>query len=168
MGAIVSRAQYDRVLQYVESAKREGARLLCGGGPPADPELRDGFFIEPTIFADVEPTMRIAREEIFGPILSVLRWSDPEALIREVNATPYGLTCSIWTDDLGSAHRVAARVEAGYIWINQVSRHLLGTPFGGYKQSGLGREECLEELLSFTREKHIHVNLARRAPGSLA
>jgi betaine-aldehyde dehydrogenase len=98
----------------------------------------------------------------------VLRWSDSEALIREVNATPYGLTCSIWTDDLGAAHRVAARVEAGYIWINQVSRHLLGTPFGGYKQSGLGREECLEELLSFTREKHIHVNLARRAPGSLA
>jgi betaine-aldehyde dehydrogenase len=168
MGAIVSRTQYERVLQYIESAKREGARLLCGGGPPADPELRDGFFIEPTIFADVKPTMRIAREEIFGPILSVLPWSDPEALIREVNGTPYGLTCSIWTDDLGSAHRVAARVEAGYIWINQVSRHLLGTPFGGFKQSGLGREECLEELLSFTREKHIHVNLARRAPRSLA
>jgi betaine-aldehyde dehydrogenase len=163
MGAIVSAAHHNRVLAYIESATQEGARLVCGGKIPEDPRLRNGFFVEPTIFADVRPDMKIAKEEIFGPVLSVLRWDDPETMFRQVNATPYGLTCSIWSDDLMQAHCAAARVDAGYIWINQTSRHILGTPFGGYKQSGLGREECLEELLSFTREKHIHVNLCKRA-----
>jgi betaine-aldehyde dehydrogenase len=163
MGAIVNRNQYMRVLEYVESAKAEGARLLYGGKAPTDPELQNGYFLEPTIFVDVQPSMRIAREEIFGPILSVLRWRDEDEMFNAVNGLPYGLTCSIWSDDLAVAHRAAMRVEAGYVWINQVSRHFLGAPFGGYKQSGLGREECLEELLSFTHEKHIHVNLTKRA-----
>lgn len=159
MGALASKVQFDRVLAYIEAGRAEGARLVCGGGRPSDPALANGFFIEPTVFADVTPAMRIATEEIFGPVLAVLPWSDEEAMLDNVNALDYGLTCSIWTRDLGTAHRTAMRVQAGFVWVNEVSRHFLGTPFGGYKQSGIGREECLEELLSYTQEKNIHINL---------
>jgi betaine-aldehyde dehydrogenase len=163
MGAVISKAHQDRVLGFIESTRREGARLVCGGGPPADPTLAGGFYVEPTVFADVTPEMRIAREEIFGPVLAVFRWHDEAAMLAEVNRTEYGLTCAVWTNDLGTAHRTAMAVDAGYIWINEVGRHFLGAPFGGVKQSGLGREECLGELLAFTREKNIHVNVRKRA-----
>jgi betaine-aldehyde dehydrogenase len=159
MGAIVSKAQLERVLSYIEAGKREGARLVHGGGRPSAPELANGWFIEPTIFADVTPEMTIAREEIFGPVLSILRWSEEAAMLEAVNGTELGLTCSIWTNDLNRAHRTAMRVEAGYVWINHVGQHLLGAPFGGFKQSGMGREECLEELISFTQEKNIYLKL---------
>jgi len=162
MGAIVSRAQLERIVDYIASARQEGARLLCGGGRPKDPRLADGFFVEPTVFADVTPSMRIAREEIFGPVLGVLKWSDEARMLDDVNAVDYGLTCSIWTNDLDTAHRTAATVQAGYVWINEVGRHFLGAPFGGVKQSGFGREECLEEMLRFTQEKNIHLKLRRR------
>ncbi len=162
MGALASQAQYDKTLRYIEAGRSEGARLLAGGGPPADPGLKGGFFIEPTIFAEVTPQMTIAREEIFGPVLSVLRWSDAKRMIEEVNAVEYGLTCSIWTDDLDQAHCTAARVQAGFVWVNEVGKHFLGAPFGGVKQSGLGREECLDELLAFTQEKNIHIRLRRK------
>jgi betaine-aldehyde dehydrogenase len=165
MGAIISQAQHQRVLGYIETAKAEGARLLHGGKAPADPALARGFFVEPTVFADVTQDMTLAREEVFGPVLAILRWDDESTMIEEVNAVPYGLTCSIWTNDLVTAHRTAGAVEAGFVWINEVSKHFLGTPFGGYKQSGTGREECLGELLSFTQEKNIHVNLKRPARG---
>ena len=161
MGAIASKAQYERVLRYIEAGKAEGARLVCGGKRPDAPELVGGHFVEPTIFADVTMEMTIAREEIFGPVLSVLRWQDEAAMIEQVNRPEYGLTCSIWTDDLTTAHRTALAVQAGYVWINETSRHFLGAPFGGFKQSGLGREECLEELIAFTQEKNIHINLRR-------
>jgi betaine-aldehyde dehydrogenase len=144
---------------YIDSAKKEGARLINGGGPPSDPALAGGFYIEPTIFADVQPNMRIAREEIFGPVLSIFKWSDEAAMLEQVNSVEYGLTASIWTNDISTAHRTAAAVEAGFVWINEVSKHFLGAPFGGYKQSGLGREECFEEMLSFTQEKNIHLKL---------
>jgi len=157
MGALASRAQLDKTLRYIETARAEGAHLVCGGGQPADEGLRHGFFVEPTIFANVTPEMTIAREEIFGPVLAVMRWTDEAAMIDQVNRPEYGLTCSIWTNDLHRAHRTAAAVEAGFIWINEVSKHFLGSPFGGFKQSGLGREECLEELLAFTQEKNIHI-----------
>jgi betaine-aldehyde dehydrogenase len=159
MGAIISKRQYDRVVEFIDSAKKEGARLIAGGGPPADPALAKGFFIEPTVFADVSTTMRIAREEIFGPVLAVLKWNDEAKMLADVNAVEYGLSASIWTNDLTTAHRTAMAVEAGYVWINEVGKHFLGAPFGGYKQSGLGREECFEEMLSFTQEKNIHVKL---------
>ncbi|HEY6256173.1 MAG TPA: aldehyde dehydrogenase family protein [Xanthobacteraceae bacterium] len=159
MGAIVSKTQFDRVLSYIEAGKREGARIVHGGGRPSAPELSRGWFIEPTIFADVTPDMTIAREELFGPVLSILRWSDEDTMLGAVNNTEFGLTCSIWTNDLNRAHRTAKRVEAGYVWINHVGQHLLGAPFGGFKQSGMGREECLEELLSFTQEKNIYLRL---------
>jgi betaine-aldehyde dehydrogenase len=165
MGAIISKAQFDRVMCYIDAAKSEGARLITGGGRPDDPALAKGLYIEPTVFADVKPTMRIAREEIFGPVVGVFRWSDEATMLEQVNAVEYGLTASIWTNDLGTAHRAAANVEAGFIWINDVGKHFLGTPFGGYKQSGIGREECLEELLSFTQEKNININLGVPSKG---
>ena len=162
MGAIISQVQHERIMGFIEAGKRDGARLICGGALPSDPKLAKGLFIEPTIFADVTMDMRIGKEEIFGPVLSVFKWGDEDEMLSQVNQVEYGLTCSIWTNDLATAHRTAAAVEAGYVWINEVSKHFLGAPFGGYKQSGIGREECIEELLRFTREKNIHVNLRRR------
>lgn len=159
MGCLVSRAQYDRVMGFIASAKQEGARLVLGGKHPEDPLLRHGHFVEPTIFAEVEPWMRIAREEIFGPVLSVLRWSDEEAMFNAVNGVEYGLTASIFTTNLANAHLAAARVEAGYVWINNSSMHVPGTPFGGYKQSGIGREESIDELLEFTQLKAVNITL---------
>jgi betaine-aldehyde dehydrogenase len=159
MGAIISEAQCARVLGYIAAGRDEGARIVYGGGRPPEPELARGNFIEPTVFIGVEQRMRIAREEIFGPVLSVLRWSDERAMLEDVNSVEYGLTASIWTNDLDTAHRTAQAVEAGYIWINDVAAHYLGAPFGGYKQSGIGREECLEELLAFTQVKNVHIKL---------
>src|SRR5947209_15869421 len=105
MGAIVSKVQFDRVMSYIASAKQEGARLLCGGGSPSDPKLAKGFFIEPTVFADVTMQMRIGREEIFGPVLGIFKWSDEAKMLDEVNSVEYGLTASIWTNDISIAHR---------------------------------------------------------------
>jgi betaine-aldehyde dehydrogenase len=161
MGAIISKAQYERVMSYIDSAKSEGARVVAGGKRPDDPALADGFFVEATVFAGVTSSMKIAREEIFGPVLAVLKWNDEAKMLKEVNAVEYGLTASIWTNDLSTAHRTAMTVEAGYVWINEVGKHFLGAPFGGVKQSGIGREECLEEMLSFTQEKNIHVRLRK-------
>src|SRR3954463_4888440 len=159
MGAIISKVQFDRVMSYIASATQDGARLLCGGGPPNDPKLSKGFYVEPTVFADVNMTMRIAREEIFGPVLGVFKWSDEAKMLGDVNMVEYGLTCSIWTNDISTAHRTAAAVEAGFVWINEVGKHFLGVPFGGVKQSGIGREECFEEMLAFTQEKNTHGRL---------
>jgi len=164
MGAIVSAVQRDRVLSYIETAVQEGARLLHGGKRPSDPALDGGFFVEPTVFVDVTAAMKIAREEIFGPVLAILKWSDEASMIDEVNAVDYGLTCSIWTNELSTAHRAAMAVQAGYVWINEVGKHFLGAPFGGVKQSGFGREECIGEMLSFTQEKNIHVRLRPKQP----
>lgn len=160
MGALISQAQYDKVLRYIDIAHNEGAKLVHGGKRPDAPALAKGFFVEPTIFDGVTHGMRIAREEVFGPVLSVLTWSDEDEMMRQVNDVEYGLTCSIWTSSLATAHRAAARVEAGYVWINNASRHFIGAPFGGYKQSGLGREESLDELLHYTQQKNINITLA--------
>ena len=159
MGAIISSAQHDKVMSYIALGKEEGAKLLCGGGRPADPLLAAGNFIEATVFTGVRQSMRIAREEIFGPVLSVLRWNDESKMLREVNSVEYGLTCSIWTQQLSAAHRIASTVEAGFVWVNETGKHFAGVPFGGYKQSGIGREESIEELLAFTQLKNIHINL---------
>ena len=163
MGAIISQVQHARVVDFIERTKAEGANLIYGGKRPDDKSLAGGFFMEPTIFTDVTTAMHIAKNEVFGPVLSIFRWSDEKQMLSDVNDVEYGLTCSIWTNDVRQAHRLAADVEAGFVWINEVSRHFLGAPFGGYKQSGMGREECLEELLAYTQEKHIHVNLKRPA-----
>lgn len=160
MGALVSKAHFDRVMSFIESAKSEGAEVLTGGHAVTDGELAKGYFIAPTIFTGVTSDMRIAREEIFGPVLAVQRWSDEAEMLAQVNGLDVGLTCAIWSRDLATAHRAASRVEAGFVWINEVGRHFLGAPFGGVKQSGIGREEGIGELISFTHEKNIHVNLS--------
>jgi betaine-aldehyde dehydrogenase len=165
MGALVSRAQYEKVLSYIDAGHSQGATLAYGGKRPDDPALANGYFIEPTVFTNVKQSMRIASEEIFGPVQSVLRWNDHAEMLEQVNSVEYGLTCSIYTNDLIQAHRTAAEVQSGYVWVNHTSQHFLGAPFGGYKQSGIGREECLGELLSFTQEKNIHVSLKGR-PGA--
>ena len=157
MGCLVSQAGYDNAMRYIEYGKQDGARLVLGGKRPDDPNLDGGFFIEPTVFADVRPHMRIAQEEIFGPVLSVLKWSGEDALFDAVNGVDYGLTCSIWTRDLNTALQAAERVAAGYVWINGSSAHFIGAPFGGYKHSGIGREECLEELLDYTQLKNVNI-----------
>lgn len=163
MGAIVNRVQYDRVMNFIQSASAEGAELVHGGKHPDTAGLEGGCFIEPTIFKNVTVEMRIAREEIFGPVMSVFRWNDEAQMLADVNAVEYGLTCSIWTNDLETAHRTAAEVQAGYVWINEVSTHFLGAPFGGYKQSGIGREDCFAELVSMTQEKNIHIRMKPRS-----
>ncbi|MDF2810335.1 MAG: betB [Microvirga sp.] len=157
MGCLSNKAQYDKTLSYIQIGKDEGARLVYGGKPPSDPALADGFFIEPTVFADVTDDMRIAKEEIFGPVVSILKWRDEDDLMRRVNDLEYGLTASIWTRDLGRAHRLASRVQAGYVWVNDAATHYVGLPFGGYKQSGNGREESLEELIACTQLKNVQV-----------
>ena len=159
MGPLISRAQYDKVMRYIDLGVRQGARLVCGGGAAKAPGFEGGFFIEPTVFADVTMDMAIAREEIFGPVLSVLRWSDEAAMLDAVNATDYGLSAAIFTRDLATAHRVAAAVEAGYIWVNHAGPHYVGAPFGGYKQSGMGREEGIDELLASTQVKNVNIRL---------
>ncbi len=159
MGAIISRAQHEKVLSYIALGRAEGATLAAGGRVPDDANLVGGWFVEPTVFTGVTQAMRLANEEIFGPVLAVLRWSDEEALWRDVNAVEYGLSCSIWTRSLSTAHRAAARAEAGFVWINHTGAHFIGVPFGGYKQSGLGREESFDELLSYTQVKNVHIAL---------
>jgi len=161
MGCLSSRAQFDKTMSYIRAGQDEGARLVYGGKRPADPRLANGYFVEPTVFADVRDDMRIAREEIFGPVVSILHWSDEDDVVARVNALDYGLTASIWTHDLDAAHRLASRVEAGYIWVNNASTHHVGVPFGGYKQSGMGREESLDELLACTQIKNVSVTLRR-------
>ncbi|MCB5363401.1 aldehyde dehydrogenase family protein [Pusillimonas sp. CC-YST705] len=159
MGCLVSQAQFDRVVSYINSGVEQGARLLTGGKRPQNPELAQGYFIEPTVFSEVTPDMQIARQEIFGPVMAIMRWQNEDAMFEAVNELDVGLTASIWTSDLIQAHRAAGRIEAGYIWINRSSKHFPGAPFGGYKQSGIGRDESLDELLDNTQIKNVNVNL---------
>ena len=157
MGSLVSQAQLDKVIGYVAKGIEDGGRLLCGGKRPDDPALKDGFFYEATVFADMQPHMRLAQEEVFGPVLSVFKWSDEEALWNQVNGVDFGLTGSIWTQNVNTAHRAARRIQTGYVWMNNASQHFMGAPFGGVKQSGIGREECFSELLEFTYTKNVNL-----------
>ena len=156
LGPIVSQRQFERVMSFIDSAPAEGAKLLTGGGKPSDPALARGFFIAPTVFDEVTPAMRIGREEIFGPVMSVMPWEDYEEMIGRANGVEYGLTAAIVTNDLRQAMETAERVEAGYVWINSTGRYL-GVPYGGWKQSGIGQEECFGELLSYTQIKNVNM-----------
>jgi betaine-aldehyde dehydrogenase len=156
MGPIVSQQQYDRILRYIGYGHEDGAKLLTGGEKPGDPDLKNGFFIQPTVFDGVTPDMRIGCEEIFGPVMSIMTWSDYDEMIEIANGLMYGLTASIITNDFKLAMRTAERVEAGYVWVNSSGRYL-GAPYGGWKQSGIGKEETFEELLSYTRVKNINM-----------
>jgi aldehyde dehydrogenase (NAD+) len=158
MGPVVSLAQYKRVLGYIETGHKEGARLVCGGGRPD--HMKKGYFIQPTIFDEVANDSTIAREEIFGPVLSVIKYKDVDDAIRMANDSIYGLGGAVFTRDIPKAIEIAKRIRTGTVWINDY--HLLNAlaPFGGYKQSGVGRELGPHGLLEYTQVKHIHVDLA--------
>ena len=159
MGPVVSRRQYERVMRYIEAGKKEGARIVRGGGHAAGESLARGCFIDVTIFDGVRHGMTIEREEIFGPVMSILEWEDEAAMLREVNDTDYGLCANIWTNDISTALRLADAVEAGYVWINgHGNKRYKGAPFGGFKDSGVGREHSLDELLSYTHIKNVNVS----------
>lgn len=161
MGTVVSAEQYESVMGYIASGKEQGAEVVAGGGrPDSSTGLGEkGYFIAPTAFVGVTNSMKIAQEEIFGPVVSVLKWNDYDRMMQEVNSVDYGLTGAVWTNNLTMAHKAAADIKAGLIWINETARHFVGTSFGGYKLSGLGREESLHELMSYTQEKMVNVNL---------
>jgi acyl-CoA reductase-like NAD-dependent aldehyde dehydrogenase len=159
MGPINSKGQYEKVQYYIKAGQEDGAKLMTGGQRPSGKPFEKGFWIEPTVFADVQPTMRIAREEIFGPVLSVFKWSNLDQCLEIANSVEYGLTGAVWTNELNTALKTALRVKSGYVWINGTSAHYMAMPFGGYRNSGTGREEGLEELLSYTEEKAVHVML---------
>ncbi len=152
MGSQISARQMDRILDYIESAKQEGATLLCGGERDTEGDKAKGFFVKPTIFSGVRPEMRIAREEVFGPVVGAIRFSDTDEAVRIANGTVYGLAAAVWTHDIRLAHRMAADLQAGSVWINSYNNFDSGSPFGGYKQSGFGRD-----LGSYAIEQYTHV-----------
>ena len=159
MGAIISADQLRRVEDFVAGAKAEGARLLTGGRRPEGAQFGKGFWYTPTVFADVTQDMKIACEEVFGPVLSIIRWKDIDEAVNMANSLDLGLTGAVWTRDLSVALRTARRLQTGYIWINGVATGARGLPFGGYKNSGIGRERGMEELYSYTEEKSLQIFL---------
>jgi len=160
LGPLISRKQRETVQGYIGEGKSAGAHLACGGGIPSDPECSNGWFIEPTIFDHVENTSRIAQEEIFGPVLSVIRYQEPDDALRMANESVYGLAGGVWSRDPERALAVARGLRAGTVWINEW--HLLSerAPFGGYKQSGIGREFGSIGMKEYTETKHIHIDQA--------
>jgi betaine-aldehyde dehydrogenase len=157
MGCLSSKAQFEKVISYIELAREEGAHIACGGDRPKSEKLARGYFIEPTVLAGVTDEMRVSREEIFGPVVSILKWRDEDELLKAVNGLSVGLTAAVWSPNIDEALRLASGIQAGYVWINDSATHHIGIPFGGYKQSGFGREESLEELLECTQMKTIQV-----------
>jgi len=158
LGAIVSKEQMENVLSYIEAGKGEGAKLVAGG-ERADIGTGKGYFVKPTIFDDVEPEMRIAREEIFGPVLATIRFKDAEDAIAKGNATVYGLAAAVWTRDVSKAHRIARSIKAGTVWINSYNLYDPALPFGGFKESGFGRDQGKDALEKYTQTKSVWVNL---------
>jgi acyl-CoA reductase-like NAD-dependent aldehyde dehydrogenase len=158
IGSIVNRAQYDKVCDYIrEGVEQPGARLLHGGVPAPD---SSGFYVQPTVIAGVDNSWRIAREEIFGPVVCVIPWDDEDQVIAMANDSHYGLSAFVWSRDIGAALRTAHRVEAGWVQVNQGGGQVLGQSYGGFKQSGIGREFSLEGMLDgYTRTKHVSVHL---------
>jgi len=159
MGPVNNINHLERIQSYIASANDDGAALVAGGGRPVGNVFKKGYWIRPTVFADVSADMRIAREEIFGPVIAIFKWSSQNDAIDLANATEYGLTATVWSKDLKAALTVARRVQAGVVTVNGSSTHFVGTPFGGIKNSGLGGEEALEELLSYTQTKSLHIML---------
>ncbi|PWB98048.1 aldehyde dehydrogenase [Salinibacterium hongtaonis] len=156
-GAIVNKQQFDKVMKYIEIGKSEGADLVAGGYQVTEGELAQGLFVRPTLFDNVDPYGRLAQEEIFGPVLAAMPFDTYDEALTIANSVQYGLTASAFTQDLRTAHAYARDIQAGYVWINETSRHFLGSGFGGYKNSGIGREENHEEILSWTQAKNVSV-----------
>ena len=157
MGSQISARQMDRILDYIESGKQDGARLVAGGERDTEGEKAKGYYVKPTVFADVKPEMKIAQEEIFGPVVCAMPFGDPSEAVRIANATVYGLAAAVWTRDVRLAHRVAADLKAGSVWINTYNVLDSGSPFGGYKQSGFGRDLGAEAIEQYTNVKSVWV-----------
>ncbi len=162
-GPLVSFAHMDKVLDYIAQGKAAGARILCGGERVTEGEYAKGAFVAPTIFSDCSDDMSIVREEIFGPVLSLLEYQDEDEVIRRANATEYGLAAGVVTPDLARAHRIIHRLEAGICWINTWGESPAQMPVGGYKQSGIGRENGIASLAHYTRVKSVQVELGEFA-----
>ena len=159
MGAMITTAARDRCLAIVENAVGAGARLRGGGTIPADPELAGGAYLVPTVVDQVAPGSTLADDELFGPVLAALTWRSEDEAIRLANAGHYGLTAAVWTQDIDRAFRTAEQLEAGYVWINDVETRFPAIPFGGWRDSGVGLEHGLEEVLSFTRVKSVNLRI---------
>ncbi len=154
-GPQVDQTQFDKVMGYIEAGKREGARMTCGGGRVGD----RGYFIQPTVFADVKDDMRIAEEEIFGPVMSIIKFRSMDEVVQRANRTMYGLAAAVWTRDITKAHAIANRVRAGTVWVNCYDVFDAAAPFGGFKQSGIGRELGEYGLQQYTEVKTVTVKL---------
>jgi aldehyde dehydrogenase (NAD+) len=155
VGPITTPAQYEKVLSYIKIAQDEGAQLLLGGKPAA---CGKGWFVEPKIFANVSPKMRIAQEEVFGPVLSILKFKDEDEAIAIANDSCYGLGAGVWTSDIGRAFRMSERIQAGTVWVNTYRAVSFMSPFGGYKDSGLGRENGMAAIESYLQTKSVWIN----------
>ena len=160
MGTVANEPQFRTILDFIETASREGATLVAGGEPAREGALAKGLFVKPTIFADVRNHMRIAQEEIFGPILSIIPFETEEEAIRIGNDTRFGLASGIWTRDLNRAHRVSRAIHAGMVWVNTYRAAAAQAPFGGVKESGFGRERGEEGLYEFLRTKNVMVDFS--------
>lgn len=156
-GTVIHERHFDSVMDYIHLARAEGGTVVVGGERPADPALCDGLFVPPTVVTGLPLDGRVVREEIFGPVLSVLPFDTEEEALSIANELDYGLTASVWTSDIGRALRIVRDVEAGFTWINDSSKHFLNVPYGGVKSSGMGREESMEELLSYTELKTVNI-----------
>jgi aldehyde dehydrogenase (NAD+) len=159
MGPQISGRQMQRVLDYIEIGKQEGAKVMCGGERDVEGEKEKGFFVKPTVFAGVTPDMRIAREEIFGPVVSAIPFRDEKDAVAIANGTVYGLASAVWTRDVRLAHRMASAIKAGSVWINTYNAFDSGSPFGGYKQSGFGRDLGADAIEQYTSVKSVWVAL---------
>lgn len=163
-GPQVTRAQYERILSYFDIAKSEGATVLTGGAAhvPANAQNKDGYFVQPTVFTDVTDSMRIVREEVFGPVVVILPFDSEEEAIRRANDASYGLGAAVFTTDLERAHRVSAEIESGMVWVNSSQDCDPRIPFGGVKQSGIGRELGEAGLEAYSQVKAVHVNMGNK------
>jgi acyl-CoA reductase-like NAD-dependent aldehyde dehydrogenase len=157
-GAIASKKQLETVLRYIDTAKTEGATLVAGG-ERADIGTGKGYFVQPTVFADVDPKMTISREEIFGPVLATIDFADIDEAIARANDTQYGLAAGVWTRDIKKAHYIARKLQAGTVWVNTYNVYDTAAPFGGYKQSGFGREMSAHAIEHYTQMKSVWVDL---------
>ena len=157
-GAIASKKQLETVLRYIDTGKSEGATLVAGG-ERADIGTGKGYFVQPTVFADVDPKMTISREEIFGPVLATIDFADIDEAIARANDTPYGLAAGIWTRDIKKAHYIARKLQAGTVWVNTYNVYDTAAPFGGYKQSGFGREMSAHAIEHYTQMKSVWIDL---------